>query len=76
MTEPLKLAIAGLGTVGAGIVKIVQQHGHLLAARAGCPIEIVAISARSRSKDRGVDLSGYAWEDDAVAWHAATTWMF
>ena len=67
MTEPLKLAIAGLGTVGAGIVKIVQQHGDLLTARAGRPIEIVAISARSRSKDRGVDLSGYAWEDDAVA---------
>lgn len=66
MTKPLKLAIAGLGTVGAGIVKIVQQHGDLLAARAGCTIEIVAISARSRSKDRGVDLSAYDWEDDAV----------
>ncbi|MBL4874343.1 MAG: homoserine dehydrogenase [Rhodobacteraceae bacterium] len=67
MTKPLRLAIAGLGTVGAGIVKIVQQHDDLLAARAGRPIEIVAISARSRSKDRGVDLSGYVWEDDAVA---------
>ena len=67
MTEPLKLAIAGLGTVGAGVVKIVQRHGDLLAARAGRPIEIVAISARSRSKDRGVDLSVYTWEDDPVA---------
>ena len=67
MTKPLRLAVAGLGTVGAGIVKIVQQHADLLTVRAGCPIEIVAISARSRSKDRGVDLSGYAWEDDAVA---------
>ncbi len=67
MTKPLRLAVAGLGTVGAGIIKIVQQHGDILAARAGRPIEIVAISARSRSKDRGVDLSGYAWEDDAVA---------
>ncbi|MGE4611764.1 MAG: homoserine dehydrogenase [Paracoccaceae bacterium] len=67
MTKPLRLAIAGLGTVGAGILKIVQQHGDLLAARAGRPVEIVAISARSRSKDRGVGLSGYAWEDDAVA---------
>ena len=66
MTKSLRLAIAGLGTVGAGIVKIVQQHGDLLTARAGRPIEIVAVSARSRSKDRGVDLSGYAWEDDAV----------
>ncbi len=67
MTKPLRLAVAGLGTVGAGIIKIVQQHGDLLAARAGRPIEVVAISARSRSKDRGVDLSSYAWEDDAVA---------
>lgn len=67
MTKPLKLAIAGLGTVGVGIVKMVQQNGDLLAARVGRPIEIVAISARSRSKDRGVDLSTYDWEDDAVA---------
>ncbi len=67
MTKPLRIAIAGLGTVGAGIIKIVQKHGDLLAARAGRPIEIIAISARSRSKDRGVDLSAYAWEDDPVA---------
>ncbi len=67
MSEPLKLAIAGLGTVGAGIVKIVQTHGDLLAARAGRPIAITAVSARSRGRDRGVDLSAYAWEDDPVA---------
>ncbi|MEL7414313.1 MAG: homoserine dehydrogenase [Pseudomonadota bacterium] len=67
MTAPLRLAIAGLGTVGAGVVKIVQQHGDLLALRAGRGIEISAVSARSRGKDRGVDLSGYAWEDDPVA---------
>ncbi len=67
MSEPLRIAIAGLGTVGAGIVKIVQQHGALLAARAGRSVEIVAISARSRTKDRGVDLAAYAWEDDPVA---------
>ncbi|MEL7278155.1 MAG: homoserine dehydrogenase [Pseudomonadota bacterium] len=67
MTAPLRLAIAGLGTVGAGVVKIVQQHGDLLALRAGRGIEISAVSARSRGKDRGVDLSDYAWEDDPVA---------
>ncbi|MEL6601528.1 MAG: homoserine dehydrogenase, partial [Pseudomonadota bacterium] len=66
-TAPLRLAIAGLGTVGAGVVKIVQQHGDLLALRAGRGIEISAVSARSRGKDRGVDLSDYAWEDDPVA---------
>ena len=67
MTHPLRLGIAGLGTVGAGVVKIVRQKSELLAARAGRPIEIVAVSARSRSKDRGVNLSDYAWEDDPVA---------
>ncbi|MEL6678619.1 MAG: homoserine dehydrogenase [Pseudomonadota bacterium] len=67
MTAPLRLAIAGLGTVGAGVVKIVQQHHSLLAARAGREVVITAVSARSRGKDRGVDLSGYAWEDDPIA---------
>ena len=64
---PLRLGIAGLGTVGGGVVAIVQQHGALLAARAGRRIEISAVSARNRSRDRGVDLSSYAWEDDPVA---------
>ena len=67
MTEPLRLGIAGLGTVGVGILRIVQSHAELLEKRAGRPVVISAVSARSRAKDRGVDLSGYAWEDDPVA---------
>ena len=67
MPTPLRLGIAGLGTVGAGVVKIVQQDAALLAARAGRPIEISAVSARNRSRDRGVDVGGYAWMDDPVA---------
>ena len=64
MSEPLRLGIAGLGTVGAGVVKIVRQKAQLLAERTGRPIAISAVSARNRDKDRGVSLSGYAWEDD------------
>lgn len=64
---PLRLGIAGLGTVGVGVVKIVRQKAELLSARTGRAIEITAVSARSRDKDRGVPLSGYAWEDDPVA---------
>jgi homoserine dehydrogenase len=67
MTKPLRLGIAGLGTVGVGVVKIVQRQANLLAQRCGRPIEIVAVSARSKGKDRGVTLSRYAWEDDPVA---------
>ncbi len=66
MTHPLRLGIAGLGTVGVGVIKIVQEHEKLLSQRAGRKIMVTAISARSRSKDRGVDLSGMAWEDDPV----------
>jgi homoserine dehydrogenase len=66
MSMPFRLGIAGLGTVGAGVVKIVQTHGAMLAAKAGRAVEITAVSARSRGLDRGVDLSAYDWEDDAT----------
>lgn len=66
MSNPLRLGIAGLGTVGVGVVKIIQSHGEILTARSGREIVITAVSARSKTKDRGVDLSGFAWEDDPV----------
>ncbi|ODM44336.1 homoserine dehydrogenase [Cereibacter johrii] len=67
MAAPLRLGIAGLGTVGIGVVKIIQRHADLIAARAGRPVVITAVCARDRSKNRDADLSGYAWETDAVA---------
>ncbi|WP_164661018.1 homoserine dehydrogenase [Tropicibacter sp. Alg240-R139] len=67
MTRTLRLGIAGLGTVGVGVVKIIRRQAALLEARTGARIEISAISARDANKDRGVNLSGYAWETDPVA---------
>ncbi|MEN8891502.1 homoserine dehydrogenase [Planktotalea arctica] len=64
---PLRLGIAGLGTVGTGVVKIIRQQSALLSARAGREVVISAVCARDQSRDRGVSLSGYAWETDAVA---------
>ncbi|MBO9452189.1 homoserine dehydrogenase [Tropicibacter sp. R16_0] len=66
MTRTLRLGIAGLGTVGVGVVKIIRRQAALLEARTGARIEISAVSARDASKDRGVNLSGYAWETDPV----------
>ncbi|MDV4146514.1 MULTISPECIES: homoserine dehydrogenase [Shimia] len=66
MSAPLRLGIAGLGTVGIGVVKIVRQKANLLAERTGRPVVITAVSARTRDKDRGVSLSNYDWEDDPV----------
>jgi homoserine dehydrogenase len=64
MTQPLRIALAGLGTVGGGVIRLIETNGALIARRAGRPLEIVAVCARDRSKDRGVDLSRYPWEND------------
>ncbi|SOC02206.1 homoserine dehydrogenase [Rhodobacter maris] len=65
--SPLRLGIAGLGTVGIGVVKIVQRHAEMLEARTGRKVVITAVSARDRTKNRDADLSSYAWEVDPVA---------
>ncbi|MFC3058176.1 homoserine dehydrogenase [Paenirhodobacter populi] len=65
--SPLRLGIAGLGTVGIGTVRIVQEHAALIAARTGRAVTISAVCARDPRKNRDADLSGYAWESDAVA---------
>lgn len=63
---PLKIAIAGLGTVGAGVIRLIEENGALIERRAGRRIEIVAVSARDRHKDRGVDISRYRWFDNPI----------
>ncbi|NJM82800.1 MAG: homoserine dehydrogenase [Tabrizicola sp.] len=63
---PLRLGLAGLGTVGIGVVKIVQAEADLIAARAGRAVTITAVSARDRTRNRDADLSSYAWEADPV----------
>ncbi|MBD3764698.1 MAG: homoserine dehydrogenase [Rhodobacterales bacterium] len=63
---PLRLGLAGLGTVGIGVVQIVQRQAALIAARAGRPVVITAVTARDRTRNRDADLSAYAWAEDAV----------
>jgi len=65
MSQPLKLGIAGLGTVGAGLVQLIQEHGARLALTLGRDITIVGVSARSRQKKRSVTLEGVAWFEEA-----------
>ncbi|MEM8692092.1 MAG: homoserine dehydrogenase [Pseudomonadota bacterium] len=66
-SQSLRLGIAGLGTVGVGVLRILRKQAALLEKRTGSTVMISAVSARDRSKDRGVSLSDYGWEDDPVA---------
>ena len=67
MTRELRVGVAGLGTVGCGVLRLMQAHGELIAERAGRPVRVTAVSARDRGKDRGVDLGEADWYQDAVA---------
>jgi homoserine dehydrogenase len=64
---PLRVGIAGLGTVGGGVLRVLHDNADLIAARAGRPIIAAAVSARDRTRNRGVDLADITWHDDPVA---------
>ena len=66
MAAPLKVGLAGLGTVGASVVRLIEQQRQSLELRCGRPIEIVAVSARSRRKDRGINMKRLRWVADPV----------
>ncbi len=63
MADALKVGIAGLGTVGASLVRIIQTRANELATTCGRAIEITAVTARDKSRDRGIDISGITWFD-------------
>jgi homoserine dehydrogenase len=67
LKPPLRIAIAGLGTVGAGTVQLLQRNAELLERRAGRRLVVGAVAARDRRRERGIDLAGVRWFDDAAA---------
>ena len=67
MTAPLRVGILGLGTVGAAVFQALHSHSTSITNRSGRPITVTAVSARDKSRDRGLNLSGVEWFDDPVA---------
>ena len=65
--EPLHVGVAGLGTVGSAVLKLLEQNGALIAERAGRELRVIAVSARNRQRDRGVALESLRWYDDPLA---------
>ncbi len=62
----MRIGIAGLGTVGAGVIRLLHGNAELITARAGQPITVAAVSARDHTRDRGLDLDGAEWVGDPV----------
>ncbi|GAB6053459.1 homoserine dehydrogenase [Magnetospira thiophila] len=67
MSHPLRVGVAGLGTVGGGTVKLLTENAALLAARCGRPLRLAAVAERDKSRHLGAMLDGVTWYDDALA---------
>lgn len=66
-SKPLRIGLAGLGTVGAGVIDVLRDNAEIIGKHCPRPIVVTAVSARDRKKDRGLDLSKVAWVEDAAA---------
>src|SRR5260221_1076453 len=66
MVAPLNVGIAGLGTVGAEVIRLSEQQGRALSARCGRGVRVVAVTARSKAKKRGLDLRSIDWAKDPL----------
>lgn len=64
---PIRIGVAGLGNVGGTLVGILQRDGEELTRKLGRKLVVTAVSARTRSRERGIDLENLTWYDDAVA---------
>lgn len=67
MSRPLSVALGGLGTIGVGVLRLLRDNAEVVAARAGRPIVVTAVSARDRVRERGVSLAGLRWYEDPRA---------
>src|SRR5262245_42858412 len=67
MNDGLKVGLAGVGTVGSGLLRLLEARKGELAARAGRPIKVTAVSALNRHKNRDCDISRVRFVDDPVA---------
>ena len=67
MSNSLRLGISGLGTVGAALIRMLEEKQDMLSERCGRSVRVTGVNARSKGKDRGASLEGMKWFDDPVA---------
>lgn len=62
--KPIKVGLLGLGTVGTGVVRIVEGHQDDLQRQIGCPISIEKIAVKDRSKPRSIEIDPHKLTED------------
>jgi homoserine dehydrogenase len=67
MMNPLRVGLAGLGTVGGGVLAMLRANADVVTARAGRPIMVTAVTARDRARERGFSVDGLTWHNDPLA---------
>jgi len=65
--NPLRVGLAGLGTVGGGVLAMLRANADVVTARAGRPIMVTAVTARDRARERGFSVDGLTWHNDPLA---------
>lgn len=66
MERAIRLGIIGLGTVGTGVARILQEGAVHVAARAGGPLEVARVVVNDPTKQRAVDIDPAVLETDAL----------
>ncbi|MBX9682781.1 MAG: homoserine dehydrogenase [Hyphomicrobium sp.] len=67
MSEPLTLGIAGLGTVGGGLIDLLSANGAHMSGIVGREIRVTGVSARTKTAARKKQLGKIKWFDDPIA---------
>ncbi len=65
MNDTVRIGLAGLGVVGGGVLKLLQEQRDLLHCRSGKRLEVFAVCAKDRGRKRVTDISGLKWYDNA-----------
>ena len=63
--ETISIGLLGLGTVGSGVVKIIENHQDKIMHQVGCPVKVRKILVKNINKERDVELTDILLTGDA-----------
>jgi len=65
--EFVGVGLVGFGTIGTGVVKVLERNADVIEKRLGFPLRLVRIADLDTTRDRGVDVSHVRFDSDSDA---------